>query len=57
MIAGIEAGFPIPRAGEDKLWLKRNYEAFRKLAEEGHEDFVGVLREIEERADLKEVLE
>ncbi|MCJ1235058.1 hypothetical protein MMC14_003022 [Varicellaria rhodocarpa] len=56
IIAGSEAGFPIAKAGEDKLWLKQHYAEFKHLAEEGRLDFIAVMAEIEERRDLQEML-
>ncbi|THV80091.1 hypothetical protein D6D27_08842 [Aureobasidium pullulans] len=39
IVAGMEAGFSIPQAGDDKQWIEENMEAFKKKAEEGDEHF------------------
>lgn len=49
IVAGSEAGFPIPQAGQDGEWMKENWPAFERKAEEGDEDFVEFVREIKER--------
>ena len=56
IVAGWEAGFPIPPAGEDKVWLKNYMSDFKKLADGGDADFKGVMHELETRKDLKDVL-
>lgn len=47
--AGIEAGFEIPEAGKDGEWLAENMGAFRARAEDRQEEFVKLVREVEER--------
>lgn len=49
IVAGMEVGFVLPAAGQDKQWLGDNMAEFRKRAEEGDEDFKDVLREVETR--------
>ena len=56
IVAGWEAGFPIPQAGEDKAWLKHYVGDFKKLADAGDPDFVGIIKELETREDLKDIL-
>jgi hypothetical protein len=56
IVAGWEAGFPIPQAGHDKAWLKHYVGDFKKLADAGDADFVGVMHELENRMDLKDIL-
>lgn len=56
IVAGWEAGFPIPQAGQDKAWLKHYVADFKKLADAGDADFAGVIQELEARKDLKDIL-
>ncbi|KAK3174054.1 hypothetical protein OEA41_001298 [Lepraria neglecta] len=56
IIAGSEAGFELPPAGKDKMWLKENVTAFKAKADEGDEDFQDMLEEMRTRDDLKELL-
>ncbi|KAH9834318.1 putative oxalocrotonate tautomerase enzyme [Teratosphaeria destructans] len=49
LVGGVEAGFVLPPAGGDVKWLKENWDAFNKKAEEGDEDFVEMVREVKER--------
>lgn len=53
IVAGMEAGFALPPAGEDKKWLEANLTAFRERAESGDEDFKDVLSEIRTRPVFK----
>lgn len=39
MIGGSEAGFAIPKAGEDGMWMRENLEGFRRKAEGGDVEF------------------
>ena len=54
IIAGTEAGFWLPAAGQDKQWLTANMEQFRERAKYGDEDFKDLLKELEARPDLRE---
>ncbi|THW25468.1 hypothetical protein D6D23_04306 [Aureobasidium pullulans] len=45
IVAGMEAGFSIPQAGDDKQWIEENMDAFRKKAEEGDEHFRELVEE------------
>ena len=56
IVAGSEAGFTFPSAGEDRKWLKENYEKFEKKAQLGDEDFQDLMHEFRERHDLREVI-
>lgn len=47
--AGMEAGFEIPEAGKDGEWLAENMGAFKARAESGEEEFVELVKEVEER--------
>lgn len=47
--AGWEAGFDIPEAGKDGEWLAENMGAFKARAEGGEEEFVELVKEVEER--------
>lgn len=53
LIAGREAGFEIPAAGKDGEWLAENLGAFKARAEEGQEEFVDLVKEIEERGLIR----
>lgn len=56
MIAGAEAGFPIPQAGQDKVWLKQHMSGLKKKAEEGDEDIKEMLEEMQSRPGFEGVL-
>lgn len=45
----MEAGFPIPPAGEDTAWLKENMPEFKRLADEGDEEFKGLIQDVQTR--------
>ncbi|THX13731.1 hypothetical protein D6D13_03639 [Aureobasidium pullulans] len=45
IVAGMEAGFSIPQAGDDKQWIEENMEAFKRKAEEGDEHFRELVEE------------
>lgn len=45
------------QAGNEISWLKQHKSAFQKLADEGDEDFIGLMNEIETRDDFAEVRE
>ncbi|THY28143.1 hypothetical protein D6D00_04471 [Aureobasidium pullulans] len=45
IVAGMEAGFSIPQAGDDKQWIEENMEAFRRKAEEGDAHFRELVEE------------
>ena len=53
IVAGMEAGFSIPQAGKDGEWLAENMGAFKARAEAGEEEFVELVKEVEERGMLK----
>ena len=45
------------QAGEEGNWLKDNMEYFKEQANaKGDEDFEGLIKEVEERDDLKALL-
>jgi hypothetical protein len=48
--------FPVPQAGQDKAWLKHYVSDFKKLANAGDADFAGVMKELETRKDLQDIL-
>ena len=56
IVAGWEAGFPVPQAGQDKAWLKHYVGDFKKLADAGDADFAGMMHELETRKDLQDIL-
>ncbi|THW77505.1 hypothetical protein D6D17_10332 [Aureobasidium pullulans] len=45
IVAGMEAGFSIPQAGDDKQWIEENMEAFKRKAEEGDGHFRELVEE------------
>ena len=51
--AAVEAGFVVPEPGKDKEWIQENMGKFREKADAGDEEFVGLVEEVERRADLK----
>ncbi|RAK72266.1 uncharacterized protein BO72DRAFT_452816 [Aspergillus fijiensis CBS 313.89] len=53
IVAGLEHGVLLPRAGEDGKWLAQNTERFQELAEQGDEDFRELVEEIKGREDLR----
>ena len=55
-MAGYEAGWDLPPAGQDRNWLKDNLAMFRFRADSGEEEFVELLEEIGRREDLKGIL-
>lgn len=55
MIGGYEAGFMIPRAGEDVQWLRDNMEEFEMKAKSGDEEFAEMVDEVRERGLLGDV--
>lgn len=54
LIAGWEAGFVIPKAGEDGEWLKKNLGEFERRARSGEKMFGDLVEEIGERGLLGE---
>ncbi|CAK4030420.1 Hypothetical predicted protein [Lecanosticta acicola] len=53
MIGGYEAGFLIPKAGEDVQWMKDNWEEFQMKAQSGDELFAEMVEEIQTRGLLE----
>ncbi|KAF2152320.1 hypothetical protein K461DRAFT_256144 [Myriangium duriaei CBS 260.36] len=49
LVAGYEAGFMIPQAGEDQEWFKDNLAAFQAKADAGDENFKEMIEECKER--------
>lgn len=49
IVAGMESGFEIPEAGKDGEWLAENMGAFKARAESGEEEFVELVKEVDER--------
>jgi len=56
MITAREVGIVIPGAGQEGNWLLDNMSEFKKRADAGNEEFVDILKEIEERDDLKKLV-
>lgn len=58
MVSIRENGMTIPEAGNEGPWLKENLLAFREMADSrGLTDFGDLLQELEEREDLKKLLQ
>ncbi|KAH8807814.1 hypothetical protein F5884DRAFT_900144 [Xylogone sp. PMI_703] len=53
--AGMEAGFPRPLVGEEHEWLVKHKADFQRLADQGNEDFIGLMKELSEREDFKNI--
>ncbi|KAE8452077.1 hypothetical protein EG329_002243 [Mollisiaceae sp. DMI_Dod_QoI] len=53
--AGMEAGFPRPLVGEEYEWLVKHKAEFQRLADQGNQDFVGLIKELAEREDFKDI--
>ncbi|KAI5207459.1 hypothetical protein E4T39_01878 [Aureobasidium subglaciale] len=49
IVAGMEAGFNIPPAGEDAAWIKKNWNEFVERAEAGDEHFKDLVEEYKGR--------
>lgn len=56
IVAGSEAGFPVPRAGQDAEWMKKNMAAFKKKAAGGDTDFQDMLDELNSRDAFKGIV-
>lgn len=56
MIAGAEAGYSLPKAGEDKAWISRNLESFKEKADAGDEDFVDLIKELKVREEFHDLV-
>lgn len=57
IVASAEKGFRSPKAGADVGYLKKNYAAFKKRADEGDEEFQSLMREIGSREVFRGVLD
>ncbi|KAH7394908.1 hypothetical protein DE146DRAFT_615146 [Phaeosphaeria sp. MPI-PUGE-AT-0046c] len=49
LVAGAEQGFVLPKAGEEEVWVKDNWEKFERRAKEGDEAVGKMMEEIEEK--------
>ena len=57
IVATREMGLALPEAGDEAKWLTDNKEYFQNMAEmKGDENVAGMLRELEQRQDLKKLL-
>lgn len=54
IVAGYEAGFSIPQAGQDGQWLKEYLPQFQKKADDGDEDFQALIEDVRTRPAFKE---
>jgi hypothetical protein len=56
IVASAEKGFISPKAGADVEFLKKNYAAFKKKAEEGDKEFEDLMQEVETREVFRGVV-
>jgi hypothetical protein len=57
MIAAREAGMTIPEAGSEGAWFKEQMPYMKNMSEgKGLSDFTDMLKELEEREDLKKLI-
>lgn len=52
IVAGAEAGFLTPAAGEDGKWLEKYLPVFKRRAEGGDEDFQGLVTDVTGRKEF-----
>lgn len=52
MIGGYEAGFLLPKAGQDVQWMRDNWEEFEMKAKGGDEEFQELVAEVNQRGLL-----
>lgn len=57
MITIREGGMAIPEAGQEGKWFQEHMEYFREMGEKGLEDFGDLLKELQEREDLKKLVQ
>ena len=57
IVAIREGGMTIPEAGHEGEWLKRQLPHIRRMSELGMDDFKDMLTELDERDDLKSLLQ
>lgn len=57
IVASAEKGFRSPKAGADVGYLKKNYAAFKKRADEGDREFQDLMQELETRDVFRGVSE
>jgi phenylpyruvate tautomerase PptA (4-oxalocrotonate tautomerase family) len=55
MITIREGGMAIPEAGQEDVWFKEQMDYFREMDGKGLEDFGDLLKELQEREDLKKL--
>ncbi|RFU29398.1 hypothetical protein B7463_g6941, partial [Scytalidium lignicola] len=51
--SALEGGFMLPMPGKFEQWVKDNTENFKKLADAGDTDFIGLMKEIETRPEFQ----
>lgn len=56
LIAIREGGMTIPEAGKEGEWFKEKLPYIKERASKGNEDFAGMVKELDEREDLKQLL-
>ena len=57
IVAGWEAGFSVPPAGQDREWMKTNASEFQKKAREGDENMQGLVQELKTRKEFQGILD
>jgi hypothetical protein len=43
------------KVGEEYEWLVKHKTEFQRLADQGNQDFVGLIKELAEREDFKDI--
>jgi hypothetical protein len=43
------------KVGEEHEWLATHKAEFQRLADQGNQDFVGLMKELSEREDFKDI--
>ena len=56
IVAGSEAGFTVPAAGQDAVWIKENASRFVKLAEQGDQHMGDMVDELSKRDEFKDAI-
>jgi len=57
MVTIREGGMAIPEAGQEGGWLKQQLPYIWKMSERGLEDFTDLLEELQDRKDLREMIQ
>jgi hypothetical protein len=43
------------KVGEEHKWLVQHKAEFQRLADQGNQDFIGLIKELSEREDFKDI--